>query len=115
MGAMRKEVEIDLAWSIHRPDPRRVVIARLRARVAAEQNHRCCYCGVRTTQEQGHDHSATLEHVVPVSLGGADTYANVVLACFGCNQARGSRMDTLPVLIVCAMNNARPPAWRART
>ena len=33
----------------------------------------------------------TLEHVVPVSTGGADTLDNLVPACLSCNSAKGSK------------------------
>ncbi|SEF59547.1 5-methylcytosine-specific restriction endonuclease McrA [Thermomonospora echinospora] len=42
----------------------------------------CGYCGRR-----GH----TIDHVVPQSRGGADTWENTVLACGRCNNRKGSR------------------------
>lgn len=47
-------------------------------------NHRCAYCGVKS------DH-LTIDHVVPVSRGGADTVANVVPACQHCNSAKNAK------------------------
>ena len=37
----------------------------------------------------------TLEHIVPSSLGGADTSENLALACARCNQQKGTRLDVL--------------------
>ena len=34
--------------------------------------------------------AATVDHIVPVVLGGTDAIGNLVLACAGCNQARDS-------------------------
>ncbi|GAA1563077.1 HNH endonuclease [Actinomadura kijaniata] len=43
---------------------------------------RCQYCGGR-----GH----TIDHVVPQSRGGPDTWENTVLACGKCNNRKGNR------------------------
>ncbi|MFT8246852.1 HNH endonuclease [Roseomonas sp. BN140053] len=62
----------------------------IRALVSSEQNHRC-YCGIRTNEATTSVGGATLEHVMPRAEGGADTYGNLVMACLGCNEGRGSR------------------------
>ena len=46
----------------------------------------CLYCG--QIFPDGH---LTRDHVVPLSVGGADAWANVVTACRGCNTRKGSR------------------------
>jgi 5-methylcytosine-specific restriction endonuclease McrA len=43
----------------------------------------CCYCG--TTDEL-----RSIEHVIPVSLGGIVGHANYVAACHTCNRERGN-------------------------
>lgn len=98
---MTREQEVELAWAQHHAH-RPITVAMLRRRVSAEQNHRCCYCGVRTTDEPGRPHQATLEHVLPRAHGGKDHYCNVVLACFACNNARGDRMNVEPILLLIA-------------
>lgn len=57
------------------------------------QNHRCCYCGTTMCYEQGFSNSATFEHIVPLGLGGDDTYDNIVIACFACNNQRGNELE----------------------
>ena len=57
--------------------------------LAAEARHTCHYCGVRTRSKMGWRNSATRDHRVPLSRGGADAGANVVLACWRCNQVKG--------------------------
>lgn len=57
--------------------------------LSERQNHRCCYCGIRMNDEQGHKDSATIEHVLPRSQGGANHHENYVIACYRCNNARG--------------------------
>lgn len=39
----------------------------------------------------------TLEHVLPLSEGGTHDLWNLALACFGCNNERGSSLDWQPV------------------
>jgi 5-methylcytosine-specific restriction endonuclease McrA len=92
MNLDQKELEIEKAWQEHAAlgyvirHKRRIA---LRARVGSEQAWRCCYCGVRTTDDKHSPLEATLEHIVPRSAGGPDVYENVVLACRGCNTVRG--------------------------
>jgi len=54
---------------------------------------RCVYCGVETHRlSKGLSRSpalATLDHVVPRSMGGPLNPANLVLACQACNNQRG--------------------------
>ena len=45
----------------------------------------CQYCG---SKDRG---SLTIDHVVPRSRGGKDSWTNVVTACWNCNNKKGSR------------------------
>jgi 5-methylcytosine-specific restriction endonuclease McrA len=54
---------------------------------------RCCYCGVTMefTIGEGYNHNplrASIEHVIPLSLGGAHDWENVRLACMACNEGK---------------------------
>ena len=49
-------------------------------------DHFCMYCG-----NQFPDSLLTRDHVIPVSLGGANTWHNVVAACQRCNNHKGGR------------------------
>lgn len=51
----------------------------------------CQYCGVDC---QGTD--ATLDHVVPISLGGKGNWTNLVTACKPCNYKKGNQMKMKP-------------------
>jgi 5-methylcytosine-specific restriction endonuclease McrA len=53
-----------------------------RAGVLARDGHRCGYCG------RG---ASTVDHVLPRSRGGGNTWLNTVAACGGCNQRKGDR------------------------
>lgn len=61
--------------------------------VFSRDGGRCVYCGVRTRRlQKGVSRApdlATLDHVVPRSMGGPLTADNLVLACQACNNARG--------------------------
>lgn len=49
-------------------------------------DHFCMYCG-----NQFADAMLTRDHVIPVSLGGENTWQNVVAACQRCNNHKGGR------------------------
>lgn len=53
-----------------------------RSGVLARDGRRCAYCG---------GDAATIDHVLPVSRGGKNTWLNTVAACAWCNQRKGDR------------------------
>ena len=57
-----------------------------RRNIFARDNHQCQYCGRRFSKQD-----LTVDHVVPRSRGGLDTWDNLVLACTACNLKKGSR------------------------
>lgn len=62
----------------------------LRSRLSEAQNHRCCWCARRMSDVAGRKDSATLEHIIPRSLGGSKTDPdNCAVACERCNRKRG--------------------------
>ena len=63
--------------------------AARRQAIAKRDGWSCCWCEVALTPDD-----ATIEHLKPRSKGGTDGTSNLRLACFACNQARGS--DDLP-------------------
>lgn len=50
--------------------------------VLTRDNYKCCYCGGKAT---------TLDHVVPKSRGGPDSYNNIVSSCFKDNNKKANR------------------------
>jgi 5-methylcytosine-specific restriction endonuclease McrA len=50
--------------------------------VLRRDNHRCAYCG------KG---ASTIDHVLPRSRGGADSWENLVACCLRCNNVKGDR------------------------
>lgn len=64
-------------------------------RVFERAGWRCQICGVKTPAKYRgtHRHDAPeLDHVVPLSKGGAHTYANAQCACRACNQWKSDRL-----------------------
>lgn len=64
------------------------VLPTMRRAVLARDGRRCRYCG----RQIGPRSVLHLDHVIPVSRGGADTLENLVVACEGCNRRKGARL-----------------------
>ena len=64
----------------------------------ARDRHLCAYCGdVRAFSD------LSMDHIVPASRGGRDTWSNLVTACCSCNQRKADRMPDearMPLLYV---------------
>lgn len=80
-----------------RPPPKPAVspFPRLLDRLWAVQQGRCFYCDVtlepkRSGPNHPGDAWATLDHVLPLILGGT-SHRNRVWCCFGCNQTKANR------------------------
>lgn len=63
--------------------------------VLLRDNHVCIYCGVGSGgQQRGQilrKHDFTIDHVIPRSRGGQNTWTNTACACPQCNQRKGDR------------------------
>ncbi|MCP5087453.1 MAG: HNH endonuclease [Rhodobacteraceae bacterium] len=68
------------------------IAPELRRIVAIRSGHRCAYC---LTNEQIAGGYFTLDHIIPLSLGGTTTSENLCLACWDCNLIKGSRIAGL--------------------
>ncbi len=55
--------------------------------------HYCWWCGYCLKENE-----LTIEHLYPQSLGGSNSFENLRLSCFKCNNSRG--------------NSVYPPNWR---
>lgn len=81
------------------------VSRRLRFEVLRRDGHVCRYCGGKAP-----DVRITVDHVVPVSLGGADEASNLVAACQDCNAGKASIGPDAALVADVADDNAR---WQA--
>jgi 5-methylcytosine-specific restriction endonuclease McrA len=66
---------------VKRPRPR---VRFGRQNVFTRDLYTCQYCGSRPQD-------LTIDHVVPISRGGQDTWENVVAGCRSCNHRKGAR------------------------
>ena len=66
--------------------PHRLLIPLTRRTILARDQYSCQYCGAQPPKGQ-----LTLDHVIPRSRGGGDSWDNVVAACIPCNQRKGDR------------------------
>jgi len=57
-----------------------------RKNIYEHYKHRCCYCGKKKTTSE-----LNLEHVIPISRGGATDWLNVVISCVPCNLKKAAR------------------------
>lgn len=55
--------------------------------IAIRDNFICQYCGKTITEYS----DITVDHVIPQSQGGKETYENLVLSCRTCNSAKGNK------------------------
>lgn len=62
------------------PNSRRIPVSR--RGVLRRDAHRCGYCG---------NSANTIDHVMPRSRGGADSWENLIACCLKCNNAKGDR------------------------
>lgn len=86
-----------------------------------QANGKCYWCGVDTHDDQAEGPTqATIDHVVPRSVGGPDKHENMVLACSQCNRRRnveyqrglpdGSLLGTFTTQYGKLTKKTQPPA-----
>ena len=65
----------------------------LRRQLIRKYGGRCVLCGEQVVLQEGCLNSATIDHVIPLSKGGADTINNMQLACAKCNHDKGDSIE----------------------
>ena len=79
-GSYERPVVIILSRYVHVPRSRRMPVTR--RGVLRRDDHRCGYCGKA---------ASTIDHVLPRSRGGADSWENLVACCLRCNNIKSDR------------------------
>lgn len=79
-GAHERPAVIVLNRYVRIPSSRRVPVTR--RGVLRRDANRCGYCGKT---------AATIDHVIPRSRGGEDSWENLVACCLRCNNAKSNR------------------------
>jgi 5-methylcytosine-specific restriction endonuclease McrA len=66
-----------------------------RKAVLQRDQYTCAYCGIQPGQPQRRQvltrQNFTVDHILPISRGGKNTWGNTVCACPLCNQRKGNR------------------------
>ncbi len=76
-------------------------ISPSRSMIYKRDNHTCQYCGARSR--------LTIDHVIPRSKGGEDSWENLVVACSSCNtkKGRGHPIALRTIALSAASNHIR--------
>jgi 5-methylcytosine-specific restriction endonuclease McrA len=77
----------------HGPGSRKASYEIQRASLWRRGYRHCYYCEIRLTMARGQPHSMTLDHKIPLALGGRNKPENYVAACLPCNNAKGSMTE----------------------
>src|SRR3954469_14221703 len=103
-GAWDRPSVILLTRYVRMPGARRVPVTR--RGVLRRDEFRCCYCGKGAT---------TIDHVLPRSRGGADSWENLVACCLRCNNTKGNRtLDELGWRLQVRPHAPAGPVWTLR-
>jgi len=78
-----------------------------RRNIFERDRNTCQYCGGQFNKAD-----LTIDHVVPRSRGGRDTWVNLVLACVKCNVRKGDRTPEEAGMRL--IRTARKPSWVPR-
>jgi hypothetical protein len=70
-------------------------LSKLRDQAVVRQHGKCCYCDVMLLPPGTGPLSATAEHLIPRSEGGATNVENIAAACRYCNSTRARAKRTL--------------------
>jgi len=76
-----------------------------RKNIYKRDNNTCQYCGKRLRSEQ-----LNLDHVLPLSRGGKNTWNNVVCSCIRCNMRKGNK--TLHEAEMGLIRKPKKPNWK---
>ena len=60
---------------------KRIILSR--KNILRRDNHKCQYCGSGL--------HLTIDHIIPKSRGGEDSWENLITACIKCNNKKGNR------------------------
>lgn len=72
--------------------PRRKIPADVQEQIRQRAYYLCEYCH---TAEQWQYVKFTIDHVIPIVQGGADTPDNLALSCFHCNRRKSNKIAAL--------------------
>jgi hypothetical protein len=77
-----------------------------RKNVLSRDNYTCQYCSFRGSREE-----LTLDHIIPRSKGGGNTFTNIVTSCKECNSKKGNK--TLKEVGMKLIKQPETPKWKS--
>jgi HNH endonuclease len=77
------------------------VSKRIRYEILRRDENACQYCG-----SMAPDVALTIDHVIPVALGGSDDPSNLVAACRDCNAGKASVSPDSPIIAAVSNRSA---------
>jgi 5-methylcytosine-specific restriction endonuclease McrA len=83
------------------------VMRPVRAVIFNRDGGLCMYCGTKLSLK-----SLTIDHIVPKSRGGQDTYTNTTSCCVRCNQQKSNRTPEEAGMVLLAVPYCPNPAAR---
>jgi hypothetical protein len=80
------------------------ITGTLRFHVLTRDDYTCRYCGRRAPVVR-----ITVDHVVPIALGGSDHPGNLTACCYDCNEGKSATLASDQVIAdVAALEKAKP-------
>jgi hypothetical protein len=86
----------------------RVAVRLTRRNLMLRDQHQCQYCGKRPSIRD-----LNVDHVIPRSRGGADSWENLVVSCRTCNLRKGRRTPTEAGMALLSVPHR--PRWSTAT
>lgn len=83
--SVRKEYSLPSVvrlWTYVKVPHKRIMLTR--KNILTRDNNQCQYCGT-------HKGPMTVDHIIPKTVGGKDTWENLVCSCARCNNKKGDR------------------------
>ena len=79
--------------------------------VAQWADNCCVYC---KSQDRYSPHGFTIDHIIPISLGGSNDIENLAYACFLCNRLKSNKIEAFDNLSekMFSLFNPRKDLWQ---
>jgi 5-methylcytosine-specific restriction endonuclease McrA len=87
----RWSTRVPAIMMLHEYQKKKSSIRFSKSNVFLRDQYRCQYCGTDVNRK-----TATLDHVLPTSLGGETTWENCTTSCHVCNSRKGNNQKIVP-------------------